>query len=43
MVEVGESATTTATTTLTINSTDASGSTYDAFDDKQVMNGKCSN
>ncbi len=32
----GESATTTAVTTLTINSTDASGSTYDAFDDKQV-------
>ena len=32
----GESATTTGLTTLTINSTDASGSTYNAFDDKQV-------
>ncbi len=32
----GESATTTGLTTLTINSTEASGSTYDAFDDKQV-------
>ena len=32
----GESATTTGLTTLTINSTEASGSTYNAFDDKQV-------
>ena len=32
----GETATTTGLTTLTINSTEASGSTYNAFDDKQV-------
>ena len=32
----GESATVSGQTTLTINSTEASGSTYNAFDDKQV-------
>ena len=32
----GESATVSGLTTLTINSTEASGSTYNAFDDKQV-------
>jgi len=32
----GETATSTGQTTLTINSTEASGSTYNAFDDKQV-------
>ena len=32
----GETATVSGTTTLTINSIEASGSTYDAFDDKQL-------
>ena len=32
----GESVTVSGKTTLTINSTEASGSTYNAFDDKQV-------